>query len=122
MKPSPDMSTAIDAASPRPGSPELEALCQKIRTVNGPLARHLPVQVLSYLAQSLNRIEIDIHVEECLPMVCDASHAFVRAMGTFSDRHADGDAVEHTRLRLVQALETLADEMRLCKPLPGAAD
>lgn len=119
-----DMSTASTDATNRPSGAdrELEVLCQNIRTVDGPLAKHLPVQVLSYLAKSLNRIEIDIYVEECLPMVCDASHAFVRAMGTFSNRHADCEAVEHTRLRLVQALETLADEMRLCKPLPGAAD
>lgn len=117
MSQSPDLSTTPNGPADHPPhvDGELAALCDKIRIAEGPSARHLPVQVLSYLAKSLNRIEIDIYVEECLPMVCDASHAFVRAMGTFSERHADCDSVEKTRLRLIQALETLADEMRLCK-------
>lgn len=93
----------------------LEALCREIRAASGPSARELPALVLAYLATSLQRIEIDIHVEECLPMVCNASHAFVRAMGTFSARNADGRMVEQSRIRLIQALETLADEIRLCK-------
>jgi hypothetical protein len=117
MSHSTDLSTSAGINAGIHGDTELAALCDKIRIAEGPSARHLPVQVLSYLAKSLNRIEIDIYVEECLPMVCDASHAFVRAMGTFSDRHADCDAIEQTRLRLIQALETLADEMRLCRTL-----
>jgi hypothetical protein len=117
MNHSPDLSTEPNGhpGQAAHGDADLVALCDKIRTAEGPSARHLPVQVLSYLAKSLNRIEIDIYVEECLPVVCDASHAFVRSMGTFSRRHADDQAVERTRLRLIQALETLADEMRLCK-------
>jgi len=81
----------------------------------------LPAQVLSYMASTLSRVEIDIYVEECLPMVCEATHAYVRSMGTFSSRHADSDAVEATRERLIQSLETLADEVRLCRPLSAAA-
>jgi hypothetical protein len=94
---------------------ELRVLCEKIRTAEGASARHLPVQVLSYLAKKLISIEIDVYVEECLPMVTEAAHAFVRAMGTFSDRHADDEAVERTRLRLIQALDCFADEVRVCK-------
>jgi len=113
--PNPSTTPSGQAGHVPHGDADLEVLCNKIRTAAGRSAKHLPVQVLSYLAKSLNRIEIDIYVEECLPMVCDASHAFVRAMGTFSTRHADCDSIEQTRVRLIQALETLADEMRLCK-------
>ncbi|MBZ5759786.1 MULTISPECIES: hypothetical protein [Rhizobium] len=97
------------------GDADLVELCSRIRTASGSSARELPALVLRYLASSLHRIEIDIYVEECLPMVCDASHAFVRAMGTFSPRKADDSLVEQSRMRLIEALETLADEIRLCK-------
>jgi hypothetical protein len=36
-------------------------------------------------------------------------------MGTFSDRHADDEAVERTRQRLIQALDCFADEVSVCK-------
>lgn len=99
---------------------ELATLCEKIRTADAVEAKRLPAQVLSYLAKSLSRVEIDIHVEECLPMVCEAAHAYVRSVGAFSSRYADRDAVDATRERLIQSLETLADELRLCSPLPIA--
>ena len=87
----PDLSETSTGAAEHSlyGDIELDELREKIRTAAGSSARQLPAQVLAYLAKSLDRIEIDIHVEECLPMVCDAPHAFVRAMGTFSRRKAD---------------------------------
>ena len=97
---------------------ELTTLCGRIRRANAVEAKLLPAQVLSYMATSLSRVEIDIHVEECLPMVCEAAHAYVRSMGVFSSRHADCDAVDATRERLIQSLEALADELRRCSPLP----
>ncbi len=115
MRHSPDLSDIPQHAHGSLGDAALEALCCKIRVASGPSARELPALVLAYLASSLQRIEIDIYVEECLPMVCNASHAFVRAMGTFSTRNADCHLVEQSRVRLIQALETLADEIRLCK-------
>ena len=99
---------------------ELTTLCGKIRTADAVAAKLLPARVLSYMAKSLSRVEIDIHVEECLPMVCEAAHAYVRSMGAFSSRYADCDAVDAARERLIQSLETLADELRLCSPLPIA--
>ena len=103
---------------------ELETLCRKIRTVDGAEARDLPAQILIYLAQSLACMDIDIYVEECLPTVCNASHALVRAMGTFRPRNADSGLVESARVRLIQALETIADEVQTCKtrskPVPLA--
>lgn len=95
---------------------ELSILCDTIRTADATEARALPAQLLSYLAKTLQRVEIDIHVEECLPMVCDAAHLYLRTMGTFSNRHTDPGAVDAARERLIQSVEILADEVRLCRP------
>lgn len=96
-------------------------LCETIRTADATQARLLPAQLLSYLAKTLSNVEIDIYVEECLPMVCDAAHAYLRAMGTFSARHSDPAAVDAARERLIQSLEILDDEIRLCRPMAVAS-
>lgn len=93
----------------------LEGLCQRIETIDRADAKNLPVDILRCLASALDNVEIGIYVEECLPSVWREAHAFLRSLGTFSDRWIDGDATEISRQRLVDVLRVLKEEISLCE-------
>jgi hypothetical protein len=93
----------------------LDGLCRQIENIDRAEAKNLPVEILRCLTSALNNVEIGVYVEECLPTVWREAHAFLRSLGTFSDRWMDDETTEICRQRLVDVLRVLKEEISLCE-------